>query len=101
MHDEVIRSEQHGALYLLAKRGARFLANNLVGGGQIDEVVGVNDDGRKRCLGAQQMKALDLFRRERARHPPARVAREDLHRVAIKLSGLQERAGEPARDGSV
>src|SRR2546421_933337 len=101
MDDEVVGSESQPALDLLAERGDRLLAHAGVGGGEVDEVVGVDDYGRNPGLRADAFEGLDLFVFERTSLPPARVAREDLHRVRAERLSLEQRIVQAARDAGV
>jgi hypothetical protein len=101
MNNKIVRAELNAALDLLTKRGDRLLADCIVRRGEVDEVVRVDDDGRDAGLRAHALERLDLFRFERASLPPARVAREDLHRVRAERLSLEQGVLQPARDARV
>jgi hypothetical protein len=99
--DEVVRAERHAALDLLAEGAHGLLADDGVGRREVDQVVRVDDDGRDARLKPHALEGLDLFVNQRARAPPARVARENLHRVAAERVRLQQRVLQPARNRRV
>jgi hypothetical protein len=85
MDHEVIDTEQQRSLNFFTKRSTRLLQHHVVGSGEIDEVVAVNEDRRDLCLSPRLSKQEDIFDCQRLRHPPARIAREELHRVATRV----------------
>src|ERR1043165_1129324 len=50
MHDQIIGTERNRALDLFAKRIDRLQQNNFVGGGEINQIVCMNQNRRDFCL---------------------------------------------------
>src|SRR5439155_13483527 len=90
MQDEVINPEQNGAFDFYPKRSDRLEQYRLISRGQIDQIVGVNQDGSEFGLLARLAEERDRFIRKRLGHPTARIARENLDGVAAGFFGDNE-----------
>jgi len=95
MHDEIVGAELKGADNFVAKGSDGIFPLVRVGGGQIDQVVGVNGDGAQSESGAALAKTLGDVRGDAAlvrAGPHARARGEDLERSAANAGGNVERA---------
>src|SRR5215204_3920375 len=101
MDHEVIHAQQQRALDLLAKRRSRFLQEEVVYSGKINEVITVDENRRDLCLLACLLKKEDICDSQRLRHPAARIAREELHCVATSVFRDDQRVMNPSFDRSV
>jgi hypothetical protein len=101
MDHEVVNAQKQSALNLLTKRGARFLQDEIVGGCKINEIIAMNENGRDLGQLARFTKEENVFVGQRFRHPPARIAREELHCIATCVFCDEQRIVDPALDRSM
>src|SRR4051812_14341332 len=81
MDDEIINAKRDGPLDLFAKRVDRFQQNDFIGGGEVNQIVGMNEHGRELRLLECPAKKTDCFFGERLGFPTSWVAGEQLHRI--------------------
>ena len=95
VHDDALGADLGGALEVVGDRGDRVLVRRGGGRAEVDEVGRVDEDPRA-ALGHQVAEAGVVGGLPGAQRPAARVADEDLERLAAELVGVGDGAVDEA-----
>jgi len=101
MKDEIIGAEGEAAFEFSAKGGDGFFVESGVGSGEVDEVVGMDDEGLEIVFAAKEIHGFALRPAERVWLPLTRARREDLERAAAKSIGALGGVFDASGDGGV
>lgn len=101
MHDEVVGADGGGALEFSAEGGDASGADGGVGGGEVDEVAVMDDEGGEAVAGAVGAQFGAAFRGGHGGAPHARTGGEDLKAIGAEFDGLDGRVDERAGRGGV
>ena len=99
MKHQVVHTKQDRALNLFTKRGNRFHEDEFIRGGQINQIVGMNQDRRQLRGAFRSPKYFNALACQRLGHPSARVPREKLHGIASGFFRDDERLVQAVLDG--
>ena len=101
MRHQKLRADGERALDFAAKRGNGSRAQRFVAGGEIDEVIVVDDQREKIVPFARPVEQLHFTFRPDSGTPLARAGRKNLEGVRAGLGGGERRVLEGFADGSV